>query len=139
MRPTRNDYMRLADLAETAWSPIDEEAFRALWAAEAEAAAAQVDTETIRLATGLLLPIWSALPSDHLVVNRIADQSGQSWLGRIVFDDHVVQLYTKLGLDRAENLPPGDIVKSALGGRSVELTQPFPMAIKRAVVNGLPA
>ena len=99
MRPTRNDYMRLADLAETAWSPIDEETFRALWAAEAEAAAAQVDTETIRLATGLLLPIWSALPSDHLVVNRIADQSGQSWLGRIVFDDHVVQLYTKLGLD----------------------------------------
>jgi hypothetical protein len=68
----------------------------------------------------LLLPIWSALPSDHLVVNRIADQSGQSWLGRIVFDDHVVQLYTKLGLDRAENLPPGDIVKSALGGRSVD-------------------
>ncbi|WP_455410123.1 hypothetical protein, partial [Streptomyces hiroshimensis] len=49
-----------------------------------------------------------------------------------------MQLYTKLGLDRAENLPPGDIVKSALGGRSVELTQPFPMAIKRAVVNGLP-
>src|SRR3546814_10116610 len=76
------------------------------------------DSETIRLATGLLLPIWSALPSDHLVVNRIADGNGQSWLGRLVFDDHVPQLFTKLGIDRADNLPPQDIAKSALAGRS---------------------
>ena len=138
MRPTRNEYMRLADLGETAWGPIERDAFCALWSAEAEEAALQVDTETIRLATGLLLPIWSALPNDHLVVNRIADQSGQSWLGRLVFDDHVVQLYTKLGLDRAENLPPGDLIKSALAGRSVDLTQPFSMVLKRAVVNGRP-
>ena len=72
------------------------------------------------------------------MVNRIVDASGQSWLGRIVHDDHVVQLFTKLGLERADNLPPADIAKSALSGRSVDLMRPFPMTIKRVVVNGQP-
>jgi hypothetical protein len=135
-RPTRREYMREDDLYESAWAPIDREAFCAKWLEEAEEAANTVDTETIRLATGLLLPIWSALPSDHLVVNRIADKAGNSWLGRLVFDEHVVQLFTKLGIGKAETLPAPNIVKSAMSGRSVDLTRPFPMTIKRALVNG---
>jgi len=138
MRPTRREYMREQELFESAWTTIDRDSFSAKWLHEAEEAANKVDTETIRLAAGLLLPIWSALPSDHLVVNRIADQAGNSWLGRLVFDEHVVQLFTKLGIDRADNLPPQDIVKSAFSGRSVDLTRPFPMTIKRSLVNGSP-
>ena len=137
-RPTRREYMREDDLYESAWAPIDREAFCAKWLEEAEEAANKVDTETIRLATGLLLPIWSALPSDHLVVNRIADKAGNSWLGRLVFDEHVVQLFTKLGIGQAETLPAPNIVKSAMSGRSVDLARPFPMTIKRALVNGSP-
>ncbi|MBN2974304.1 hypothetical protein FHR20_004321 [Sphingomonas leidyi] len=135
MRPTRREYMREQELFESAWTPIDRDAFCRKWLEEAEVAANKVDTETIRLATGLLLPIWSALPSDHLVVNRIADKAGNSWLGRLVFDEHVVQLFTRLGIDRAENMPPADIIKSASSGRSVDLTRPFPMTIKRSLVN----
>jgi hypothetical protein len=138
MRPTRREYMRQQDLFESAWSPIDRETFSAKWCEEAEEASNKVDTETVRLATGLLLPIWSALPSHHLVVNRIADNAGNSWLGRLVFDEHVVQLFTKLGIDRADNMPPQDIVKSAFSGRAVDLTRPFPMTIRRALVNGSP-
>ncbi|MGW8138332.1 strawberry notch C-terminal domain-containing protein (plasmid) [Sphingomonas zeae] len=137
-RPTRREYLREQELFESAWTMIDREAFCAKWLEEAERAANKVDTETIRLATGLLLPIWSALPSDHLVVNRIADKAGNSWLGRLVFDEHVVQLFTKLGLDRAEDLPASDIAKSAFSGRSVDLSRPFPMTIKRALVNRSP-
>ena len=138
IRPTRREYMREQELFESAWSPIDRQLFSEKWLEEAQEAANKVDTETIRLATGLLLPIWSALPNDHLVVNRIADKEGNSWLGRLVFDDHVVQLFTKLGLDRTDNLPPTDLVKSALTGRSVDLARPFPMCIKRSLVNGSP-
>jgi hypothetical protein len=138
MRPTRREYVREQELFESAWTPIERDVFSAKWLEESEAAANKVDTETIRLATGLLLPIWSALPSDHLVVNRIADKAGNSWLGRLVFDEHVVQLFTKLGIDRAENMPVTDIVKSAAAGRSVDLTRPFPMTIKRSLVNGSP-
>ncbi|RZM07993.1 MAG: methylase, partial [Sphingomonas sp.] len=63
-RPCRREYLREADLLETAWDVVDRETFEAKWSAEVTEAAGQVDTETIRLATGLLLPIWSALPSD---------------------------------------------------------------------------
>lgn len=138
MRPTRREYMREHELFESAWTLLDRAVFSAKWREEAEEAANKIDTETVRLATGLLLPIWSALPSDHLVVNRIADKAGNSWLGRLVFDEHVVQLFTKLGIDRAENLPPQDIVKSAFSGRAVDLSRPFPMTIRRALVNGTP-
>ncbi|WP_349256420.1 strawberry notch C-terminal domain-containing protein, partial [Sphingobium sp.] len=96
-RPTRREYIREHELFESAWNIVGRDAFCEKWQAEANEAANKVDTETIRLATGLLLPIWSALPSDHLVVNRIADKAGNSWLGRLVFDEHVVQLFTKLG------------------------------------------
>jgi hypothetical protein len=135
IRPIRSEYRRCDELAESAWEPTDRETFTAHWTAEAEHAAAQLDVETIRLATGLLLPIWSALPDDHLVVNRIADEEGQSWLGRLVFDEHVAKLYTKLGLASAEMLAPKDIAASVRSGRSVELKRPFAMTIRSSLVN----
>ena len=138
MRPTRNEYMREDDLAESSWEEVPRDDFVRIWGEEAEAARAKVDSETIRLATGLLLPIWSALPSDHMAVNRIVDGDGHSWLGRLVFDDHVPQLFNKLGIDRAETLPADAIVKAVGAGRSIDVTYPFALTIKRSVVNGSP-
>ncbi len=135
-RPCRREYLREADLLESAWDVIDQETFAAKWADEVAEAANQLDIETIRLATGLLLPIWSALPSDHLAVNRIVDQDGNSWLGRLVFEQHLVQLYTKLGIAKTEDLPVDAIARSVLSGRSVELVRPFAMTVKRSIVNG---
>ncbi len=137
-RPCRREYMHAADLLESAWDVVDEATFIAKWTAEVTEAADQLDTETIRLATGLLLPIWSALPSDHLAVNRIADGQGNSWLGRLVFDKHVVQLYTKLGIAKTDDLPIDAIASSVLSGRAVDVVRPFPMTIRRAIVNGKP-
>lgn len=136
MRPTRNEYMREDDLYESSWEEVMRDAFTATWSDEVEAARQTVDSETIRLATGLLLPIWSALPSDHMAVNRIVDGEGHSWLGRLVFDDHVPQLFTKLGIDRSEALPADAVAKAVTSGRSVDVSHPFPLTIKRSVVNG---
>jgi len=136
MRPTRNEYMREDDLYESSWEEVTREAFTATWSDEVEIARETVDSETIRLATGLLLPIWSALPSDHMAVNRIVDGEGHSWLGRLVFDDHVPQLFTKLGIARSDTLPPDAVAKAVAAGRSVDVSHPFPMTIKRSVVNG---
>jgi len=135
-RPCRRAFMREADLLESAWDVIVRDTFTALWSAEYAEASGQFDIETIRLATGLLLPIWSALPSDHLAVNRIVDKAGNSWLGRLVFDQHVVQLYTKLGIARSEDMPTEAIARSVLSGRSVDVARPFAMTFKRSLVNG---
>jgi predicted RNA methylase len=137
-RPCRREFLREADLLESAWDVIDRETFAKLWAQEYAEAAEQLDVETIRLATGLLLPIWSALPSDHLGVNRIVDGQGNSWLGRFVFDQHVVDLYTKLGIARSEDMPTQAIARSVLSGRSVAVARPFAMTFKRSLVNGNP-
>lgn len=135
-RPCRREYLRETDLLESAWDVVDADTFVAKWTDEVAEAAEQLDTETIRLATGLLLPIWSALPSDHLAVNRIVDAQGNSWLGRLVFDQHVVQLYTKLGIAKTDDLPVDAIARSVLSGRSVDVARPFPMTLRRSIVNG---
>lgn len=136
MRPLRREYLREADLAETAWESVERAVFEQAWSMEFDEAAEALDTETIRLATGLLLPIWSALPADHLVVNRIVDGEGRSWLGRLVFDEHVVELFTKLGIAKADEMPAADVARAALSGRSIDLTKPFPMTVRRSLVNG---
>lgn len=135
-RPTRREYLREEDLLETAWEATDRNTFARAWTEEAERASGTVDTDTVLLATGLLLPIWGALPADHLVVNRIVDGEGRAWLGRLVFPDHLAALYAKLGLDAPADLAPGDIARSVLAGRTVTLARPFALTVKRSLVNG---
>ncbi len=136
LRPTRSDYIREDDLEESAWNEVSREAFCGAWDYEVDAVLKTVDRETVHLATGLLLPIWSALPSDHLAVNRIVDGEGRSWLGRLVFEDRVPQLLNTLGINRSGNLPSDAIVKAVLAGRNIELNWPFPLMVKRSLVNG---
>lgn len=136
LRPTRREYLREHDLFETAWEPCSETTFAAGWAAEAEEASNTVDTEVIRIATGLLLPIWSALPSDHLAVNRIVDAEGNSWLGRMVFPEHVGKLLKDLGVEAAAPLTPSETLRAIQGGGSIALVRPIPCELKRSRVNG---
>ena len=135
-RPCRREYMGEADLFESAWEEIDRPAFEAKWSDEVAEAANQLDVETIRLATGLLLPIWSALPADSMSVNRIVDDAGNSWLGRIVYDHSVPALYTKLGVAKPDDLDPAMIAQAVMAGRVIDITRPFPLTIKRSLVNG---
>src|SRR3546814_8011825 len=71
MRPTRNEYMREDDLYESSWVEVTSETFSATWSEEVVVARQTVDSATIRMATGLPLPIWPALHSDQLAANRI--------------------------------------------------------------------
>src|SRR3546814_13930322 len=106
MRPTRNEYMREDDLYESSWEEVTRETSSATWSEEVAAARQTVDSETIRLATGLLLPIRSALPSARAGVHRIDDGDGRSWLARLVFYAHVPQPFTRPVLHRPENIAP---------------------------------
>src|SRR3546814_18484638 len=83
MRPTRNEYMREDDLYESSWEEVTRETFSATWSEEVAAARQPVDSETIRLATGLLLPIWSALLTDPLAGNPHLHGEGPPGLGRV--------------------------------------------------------
>jgi hypothetical protein len=78
VRPLRSEVSSRRRLDESAWEPVSKAEFSALWEEEYAADESQLVTETVFLATGLLLPIWGALPKEDLTVNRIVDKSGAS-------------------------------------------------------------
>ncbi len=44
--------------------------------------------------------------------------------------------FSALGIDRKETLPASAIAKAVAAGRSIDVTHPFPLTIKRSIVNG---
>ena len=135
-RPLRREYHDLSDLEESAWEECGEAEFAGMWAAECDESTSRLQNETVYLATGLLLPIWSNLPRDYLEVNRIVDQQGRSWLGRIVHDTDVSGLLKTFGMTHSVDLTEGAIVKSLREGRNVPIQRPFEALLKRARVAG---
>jgi hypothetical protein len=73
----RSEYLHAERLAEIAWETASEAEFVKPGEAEYAADESQLVTETVYLATGLLLPIWGALPKEDLTVNRIVDKIGR--------------------------------------------------------------
>ncbi|VWX51038.1 strawberry notch family protein [Novosphingobium sp. 9U] len=135
MRPTRTETKLARDLTESAWELTDEATFRRQWEEEAQDAGSRIETSTIRVATGLLLPIWSALSKHSLAVNRIVDGEGASWLGRLVYEDQVPELLKKFGIDATTKLSPEEMVASVLQGGEIEITTPWPVTIRSSRVN----
>ncbi|MGE4339780.1 MAG: strawberry notch C-terminal domain-containing protein, partial [Pigmentiphaga sp.] len=113
VRPTGSERLSAHALEGTHWQPIEQDAFRTLWEAEVAAASAQLDVETISLATGLLLPVWHRLPSDDVRVRRITDRSGEALLGRIVMPAAVEKLQAEFGLTASVRLTPGELIAAA--------------------------
>jgi hypothetical protein len=136
VRPLRSEYILAARLDETAWEPVPKAEFSALWEAEYAADENQLVTETVFLATGLLLPIWGALPKEDLTVNRIVDKTGASWLGRHVHDLYVDATLEKLGVSRKAPTDPAKIAQAVLGGGTWKAPHPLNFSVRTSRVNG---
>lgn len=136
VRPLRSEYLRADRLDESAWEPVTKARFSALWEEEYAADESQLVTETVYLATGLLLPIWGALPKEDLTVNRIVDKSGASWLGRHVHDLYVDATLEKLGVARKAQTDPAKIAAAILGGGTWKAPHPLNFSIRTSRVNG---
>lgn len=136
-RPLKREYLTADQLEESCWEPIAEAEFRRLWQAEADEAASSLKRERLHLATGLLLPVWDKLPSDHVRVSRICAADGRSLLGREVPVHCVPELCRALGLEGGHKLSTDEIVQAVLAaGRSMQLDGPEEHILKRSLVNG---
>jgi hypothetical protein len=136
-RPLKREYLTTDQLEDSCWEPLAEEDFRRLWQAEADEAASSLRRERLHLATGLLLPVWDKLPSDHVRVSRICAGDGRSLLGREVPVHCVPELCRALGLEGGHNLSADEIVQAVLAaGRSMQLDGPEKLTLKRSLVNG---
>ncbi|WP_019054316.1 strawberry notch family protein [Sphingobium xenophagum] len=136
VRPLRSEYLRADRLDESAWEPVPKASFSALWEEEYAADESQLVTETVYLATGLLLPIWGALPKEDLTVNRIVDKSGSSWLGRHVHDLYVDATLEKLGVARKVPTDPAKIAAAVMGGGTWKAPHPLNLTVRTSRVNG---
>ena len=135
-RPLRREYHHFDDLAESAWEEVPRRTFEKLWQGEVAELAERLTTETVYLATGLLLPIWSSLPIDYLEVRRIVDEEGRSWLGRLVHELDVAKLLEKFDIASTVELSPEMIIRALGEGRTVPIKQPFEATIKCSRVAG---
>ena len=136
IRPGRSDYMLATTYQESAWKPIARTKFEALWREEYDREKDQLVSETIYLATGLLLPVWGALPKESLAVIRIVDAEGTSWLGRQIHDIHVDSTLSKLGVERSGNLNTDVLIDAIITGADYQAPHPKNFRIKTSRVNG---
>ncbi|HEX7947892.1 MAG TPA: bifunctional class I SAM-dependent methyltransferase/DEAD/DEAH box helicase, partial [Phenylobacterium sp.] len=124
IRPEKRSIVSVKVYEESAWATTDEVAWRAAWDAEL----AQADPWIIRelvLVTGLLLPIWAALPDKRTSVRRLRSPDGRRWLGRVLDPAQVTPLKIALGLtDTASAVGDGEAaIRLVLGeGASVALS-----------------
>ena len=135
-RPLRREYHHFDDLAESAWEEAPRRSFDQLWQSEVAELAERLTTETVYLATGLLLPIWSSLPIDYLEVRRIVDEEGRSWLGRMVHELDVAKLLEKFDIASTVELSSDTIIKALSESRIIPIKQPFEATIKCSRVAG---
>ena len=137
VRPLRREHIGHGQFEETHWRPTDSTAFAGAWTAEVEEATASTHTETMHLATGLLLPIWDALPDDHVQVLRVVDEKGRSLLGRPVPAAAVSELGRRFGLDLDDAVPVPALVSGVLEtGRFCAIPGLPSVQLKRSLVGG---
>ena len=97
LRPEKRSLLSLKSFDESAWEPVDEDAWRKAWATEI-AEADPWRTRDLILATGLLLPVWSSLPDQRTLVRRLKAPDGRRWLGRVLEPSDAAKLKVGLGL-----------------------------------------
>ncbi len=137
VRPLKRTYLNADDLADSSWEPVDVGAFRGAWQHEVTEASGTLRHERLHLATGLLLPVWDKLPSDHVRVARLSARDGRSLLGREVPAAHVPALCRALGLGVIAPLAPDVLVEAVLAsGRAMEFASADPLMLRRSLVNG---
>ncbi len=107
VRPDRRVITPLKVFEESAWDAVEEDAWKQAWDAEL-AAADPFTTREIILVTGLLLPVWTSLPSRQATVRRIKAPDGRRWLGRVLDPLQTPALRVALGLsDTAQAVGDG--------------------------------
>ena len=137
LRPLKREYLTADQLEESSWDTLTVEEFRALWSAEADEAATTPKRERLHLATGLLLPVWDKLPSDHVRVSRVSANDGRSLLGREVPAHCIPDLCRALGLEQDIALALDDIMRAVLAsGQAMEVKGRDKLTLKRSLVNG---
>ena len=131
LRPATRDTMARAELDASNWRRVDEAHWRMLW--EQEIAELPTHRESrFWLAAGLLLPVWDRLPAENMRVRRLATDTGEALIGRVLDAEQVAAVRTAFGLDGAIVMTGAEAFEAVMGrGSALALANGWRLARRR--------
>ena len=131
LRPATRETMARAELDASNWRRADEAHWRMLW--EHEIAELPTHRESrFWLASGLLLPVWDRLPAENMRVRRLATDTGEALIGRVLDAEQVAAVRTAFGLDGALAMTGAEAFEAVMGrGSALALANGWRLARRR--------
>ena len=136
VRPRGNESMTVDQFTESEWTFTDADVWRTAWSKEVDGTP-EFETDTFTLVTGLLLPIWGALPTDDMRVWRLKTNEGERVLGRVIEKDELASVLRKLGHD-VEITMTGQELREAVFDRCSVVALEDEITIRRSLNMGVP-
>lgn len=128
-RPKGDTMVTEAAFEKSTWKPVEKASFLRLWDDEADALP-RVETTKIFLLTGLLLPIWTKIPSQNERIYRVIPEGGTAMIGRALHEDQAASLRARFMTESPTT--PAEIVTKAIGtSGAVELGQGLRLVRRR--------
>lgn len=97
VQPCKTKRMSVAEFQQSPWVKADLTTWKSYWDREVEAQPEFLSSRLFMI-SGLLLPIWHHLESENMQVYRVATDTGERFLGRLVNAAHMKSLSESLGL-----------------------------------------
>ena len=131
VRPATRETMARAEFDASNWRRADEAHWRMLW--EHEIAELPSHRESrFWLAAGLLLPVWDRLPAENMRVRRLATDTGEALIGRVLDAEQVAAVRTAFGLDGALAMTGAEAFEAVMGrGSALALANGWRLARRR--------
>ena len=131
VRPATRETMARAELDASNWRRADEAHWRMLW--EQEIAELPTHRESrFWLAAGLLLPVWDRLPAENMRVRRLATDTGETLIGRVLDAEQVAAVRTAFGLDGGLAMTGAEAFEAVMGrGSALALANGWRLARRR--------
>ena len=131
LRPAGRDSMAREELDASNWRKATEAEWRRLW--EEETAGLPSHRESrFWLATGLLLPVWDRLPAENMRVRRLATDSGEALIGRVLDAGQVRAVRSAFGLAGGPAMTGAEAFEEVLArGTALALVNGWRLARRR--------
>jgi len=111
-RPRGDTMITELEFDKSGWEDTHEAAFIREWNDEADALP-KIETNRIYLMTGLLLPIWTQIPSQNERIYRVTAEGGTAMIGRSLSEDQAAVVRARFMTDTPEI--PQDILTKITG------------------------
>ena len=129
VRPLEKSAIAVEALAQTQWAEAGRAAFVAAWTGEL-AEIPEFSGSTFHIVTGLLLPVWKAIPDETCKVYRLQTDDGERVIGRLISAAALATLCRNLARDQAAAPTPAD-AWAAVGDGSGSLDLAGGLTVRR--------